>query len=81
MHTARQVVSLVLASAALILVGSNAAALIVFRGGDFLAALDQQTREAIDRFPTVRFRTLASHQRTAYSIQLTRQRFLPQVIQ
>jgi hypothetical protein len=42
-------VGLVLVSAALILVGVvfNAAALIVFRGGDALAALDQHTREAI----------------------------------
>ena len=42
-------VGLVLVSAALILVGVvfNAAALIVFRGGDALAAFDQHTREAI----------------------------------
>ena len=48
-HRARQLVALVLVSAALILVGVvfNAVALIVFRGGDFLATLDQHTRETI----------------------------------
>jgi Domain of unknown function (DUF4386) len=48
-HRAHQMVGLVLVSAALILVGVafNAAALIVFRGGDSFAALDQHTREAI----------------------------------
>jgi hypothetical protein len=48
-HRARQMVGLVLVSAALILVGVvfNAAALIVFRGGDALAAFDLHTREAI----------------------------------
>jgi hypothetical protein len=48
-HRARQMVGLVLVSAALILVGVvfNAAALIVFRGGGALAAFDQHTREAI----------------------------------
>ena len=48
-HRARQMVGLVLVSAALILVGVvfNATALIVFRGGDAFAAFDQHTREAI----------------------------------
>ena len=48
-HRARQMVGLVLVSAALILVGVvfNVAALTVFRGGDPWAAFDPHTREAI----------------------------------
>jgi hypothetical protein len=48
-HRARQMVGLVLVSAALILVGVvfNATALLVFRGGDAWAVFDQHTREAI----------------------------------
>jgi Domain of unknown function (DUF4386) len=48
-HRARQMVGLVLVSAALILVGVvfNAAALAVFRGETALAAFDQHGREAI----------------------------------
>jgi hypothetical protein len=48
-HRARQMVALVLVSAALVLVGVvfNSAAVIVFRGGDAWTAFDQQTREAI----------------------------------
>jgi len=48
-HRARQMVALVLVSAALILVAVvfNAAALTVFRGGNGFAAFDQHTREAI----------------------------------
>jgi len=48
-HRARQMVGLVLVSAALVLVGVvfNATALTVFRGGDAWAAFDQHTREAI----------------------------------
>ena len=48
-HRARQMVGLVLVSAALILVGVvfNVAALIMFRGGGAWAAFDQHTREAI----------------------------------
>jgi Domain of unknown function (DUF4386) len=48
-HRARQMVGLVLVSAALILVGVvfKAGALIVFRGEDALAAFDQQSRQAI----------------------------------
>jgi hypothetical protein len=48
-HRARQMVGLVLVSAALILVAAvfNTAALSVFRGGNAFAAFDQHTREAI----------------------------------
>lgn len=48
-HRARQLVALVLVSSALGLVGVllNAAALLVFRGGDAFAAFDGHTREAI----------------------------------
>ncbi len=48
-HRARQLVALVLVSAALSLVTVvfNAAALLVFRGGDAFAALDDHTRDAI----------------------------------
>jgi hypothetical protein len=48
-HRARQMVALVLVSAALILVAVvfNAVALSVFRGGDPWAALDQHTRETL----------------------------------
>jgi len=48
-HRARQLVALVLLSSALGLVSVvfSAAALLVFRGGDALAALDSPTREAL----------------------------------
>jgi len=48
-HRARQLVALVLVSSALSLVDVllNAAALLVFRGGDAFAAFDSHTREAI----------------------------------
>lgn len=48
-HRARQMVALVLVSAALVLVGVvfNTAALTVFRGGEALAELDQHSRQAI----------------------------------
>ena len=48
-HRARQMVALVLVSAALSLVTLvfNSAALLVFRGGDGFSGLDVQTREAI----------------------------------
>jgi hypothetical protein len=48
-HRARQLVALVLVSAALGLVSVvfNAAALLVFRGGDIFAAFDGHTREAL----------------------------------
>jgi|SRR5215831_1124971 len=48
-HRARQLVGLVLVSAALVLVGVvfNAAALTVFRGDNAFSAFDQHTREAI----------------------------------
>jgi uncharacterized membrane protein len=48
-HRARQLVALVLVSSALSLVDVllNAAALLVFRGGDTFAAFDGHTREAI----------------------------------
>jgi uncharacterized membrane protein YczE len=48
-HRARQMVGLVLVSAALILVGVvfNATVLIVFRGGNAVAAFDEHTREAM----------------------------------
>jgi hypothetical protein len=48
-HIARQMVALVLVSSALALVTVvfNAAALLVFRGGDAFASFDSQTREAI----------------------------------
>lgn len=48
-HRARQMVALVLVSAALILVGVGfkAAALVVFRDGNALAAFDQRSHEAL----------------------------------
>ena len=48
-HCARQLVSLVLVSSALVLVAVvlSAAALLVFRGGDAFAGLDARTREAV----------------------------------
>jgi hypothetical protein len=48
-HRARQLVALVLVSSALGLMAAvfNAAALLVFRGGDAVAAFDGHTREAI----------------------------------
>jgi hypothetical protein len=48
-HRARQLVALVLVSSALgvVAVVFNAAALLVFRGGDAFAAFDNHTREAI----------------------------------